>query len=150
VLSTLLLGWILAFAGDWVGQQQTAFLHWVSPLILCLLGAYYIYAHYYHHHFHLHERGSGYGLIASLALAMFLSPCLEIEGFFLAAGGYGFSFVLLLSAVYSLVTITGMLLWVWLVLHGLHQKNWHSWEHYAGIITGLTLLFSGLAQFYSH
>jgi hypothetical protein len=37
-----------------------------------------------------------------------------------------------------------MVVWVWLAQHGLHRLNWHRWEHNAGIITGITLVVSGI------
>lgn len=150
VLSTVLAGITLAFAGGFMAGRMTAFTEWITPVVLLLWGGYYIYAHYYHHHFHLHPQRSQYGVIVSLTLAMFFSPCLEIEGYFLAAGPYGWHFVALLSLVYAVLSISGMLIWVWLAQHGLHRLNWHAWEHNAGIITGLTLLASGILSLVLH
>lgn len=150
VLSTVLVGIALALLGGVMADKVETFTHWISPAILVLWGAYYIYAHYYHHHFHLHPQKSSLGMVASLTLAMFFSPCLEIEGYFLAAGPYGWPFVALLSLVYAVLSISGMLIWVWLAQHGLHRLNWHAWEHNAGIITGLTLLASGALTYWFH
>ncbi len=86
VLSTVLLGGIFAAIGGTLAKQAESFTQWFAPVILTLMGLFYIYQHYYHHHFHLHQQRTHWGLVASLALAMFLSPCLEIEGFFLVAG----------------------------------------------------------------
>jgi nickel/cobalt exporter len=143
VLSTVLIGIGLAALGGTLNAQVRAFSAWIAPAILMAWGAYYIYEHYRHHHFHLHRKVSGRGLIASLAVAMFFSPCLEIEGYFLAAGPYGWAFVGWMALVYGTVTIAGMLIWVRLALTGLQRLNWHAWEHNAGLITGLTLLASG-------
>ena len=144
VLSTVLVGGFFAGLGSVAAQQAESFTHFLAPAILVLWGGYYIYAHYYHHHFHLHEQRSGLGVIAGLTLAMFFSPCLEIEGYFLAAGPYGWPFVGLMALVYAALSITGMLVWVWLAQHGLQRLNWHAWEHNAGIITGVTLVASGI------
>lgn len=73
---------------------------------------------------------------------MFLSPCLEVEGYFLAAGQFGWVFVFVLAGVYAVVSITGMLLWVRLALSGLKRLDWHAWYN-AGLITGIVLLASG-------
>jgi len=97
VLSTVLAGIILAVVGVAISEYVTVFMSWIAPGLLILLGIFYIYQHYYHHHFHLHKQTTGWGVIASLALAMFLSPCFEIEGYFLAAGQYGIGFVLFLA-----------------------------------------------------
>ncbi|GAB4489402.1 MAG: hypothetical protein OHK0019_06970 [Saprospiraceae bacterium] len=148
VLSTVLLGGVLAAAGGALADRAELFSRWLAPVILASLGAYYVWRHYYHHHFHLHTQKMGWGVVASLTIAMFFSPCLEIEGYFLAAGQYGWTFVMLLAALYGAVTIAGMLAWVWLVLNGLHRLNWHKWEHNAGLITGFTLIASGILLFF--
>ncbi|MBK8967368.1 MAG: hypothetical protein R3D58_06260 [Saprospiraceae bacterium] len=150
VLSTVLVGIVVAFLGRFLANQVPAFTHWLAPALLCLLGVFYLYQHYRHHHFHLHRQPTRWGVVGTLALAMFLSPCLEIEGFFLAGGQFGWGFVAVLALVYALVTISGMVLWVGLVLKGLQRLDWHAWEHNAGLITGITLLVSGLAMFWLH
>jgi nickel/cobalt transporter (NicO) family protein len=150
VVSTILLGSVFAAFGGALADRAETFTHWITPAMLIVWGGYYIWAHYFHHHFHLHEQKNGYGVIGSLVLAMFFSPCLEIEGYFLAAGPYGWGFVSLLALVYGLLSVSGMIVWVWLAQHGLHRLNWHAWEHNAGIITGLTLVLSGILSFVFH
>jgi nickel/cobalt exporter len=147
VLSTVLLGGALAAAGGALSGQAGHFTRWLAPGLLAALGAFYVWRHYYHHHFHLHSQNMRWGMVASLTTAMFFSPCLEIEGYFLAAGQYGWPFTGLLAVLYGTVTILGMLVWVWLALHGLHRLNWHKWEHNAGLITGFTLILSGILLF---
>jgi putative Mn2+ efflux pump MntP len=144
VLSTMLIGAALAGLGNVLAERMTFFTAWIAPSLLIGLGLFYIYQHYYHHHFHLHSRPAGWGLIASLAIAMFLSPCFEIEGYFLAAGQYGWDFVVFLAVLYGMLTIGGMLIWMQLALHGLRRLNWHTWEHRAGLISGITLIVSGV------
>lgn len=144
VLSTIFAGFILSAAGEALTKNVDTLTRWLMPGILIAWGCYYIYAHYYHHHFHLHRQRSDWGVITSLALSMFFSPCLEIEAYFLAAGEHGRYFVFLLATVYAGISISGMVVWVWLAQHGLHRLNWHRWEHNAGIITGITLVLSGI------
>lgn len=148
VLSTVLLGGALAAAGNVLSAQVEVFTQWVAPGLLVALGAFYVWRHYFHHHFHLHTQNMRWGVVVSLAVAMFFSPCLEIEGYFLAAGQYGLPFVGVLALLYGVLTILGMLLWVWLVLSGLQRLNWHRWEHNAGLVTGSTLIASGIALFF--
>lgn len=148
VLSTVLFGLGLAAVGNVLSGFVTGFTQWLAPALLVLLGLFYLYQHYRHHHFHLHRQSTRYGVVGTLAIAMFLSPCLEIEGYFLSAGQYGWGFVAVLAVVYALVTVSGMLAWMRLALSGLQRLNWHAWEHNAGLITGLTLIFSGLALFW--
>lgn len=150
VLSTVLLGLALAAGGEAISKQAEDFTHWIAPGLLAAMGIFYLYRHYYHHHFHLQRQGLPWGIVASLAVAMFFSPCLEIEGFFLAAGQYGWAFVGLLALVYGAVTILGMLVWMRLALAGLKRIDWHAWEHNAGLITGITLLASGILLLFFH
>ena len=86
-------------------------------------------------------------MIATLAVAMFFSPCLEIEAFFLAAGTQSVWLTILMSGVYATVTLAGMVIWVNIAYHGLNKFNWHKLEHKAGIITGVTLIFSGILSY---
>lgn len=144
VLSTVLVGLALALAGELLADRLEAFTHWLAPVLLSVLGVFYLYQHYRHHHFHLQPQTNRWGVVGTLAAAMFLSPCLEIEGYFLAAGQYGWAFVALMALVYAVVTIIGMLVWVYLALHGLKRLDWHAWEHNAGLITGITLILSGV------
>lgn len=148
VLSTVLAGGILAALGGLLAHRVEYFTQWLAPALLLSLGAFYVYQHYRHHHFHLQRQTGRWGIVGTLALAMFLSPCLEIEGYFLAAGQYGAGFVISLALLYAVVTVSGMLIWMRLALSGLQRLDWHAWEHYAGLITGLTLIFSGLALFW--
>ena len=150
VASTVFAGGILAALGGLLAHEVETFTRWLAPALLLSLGTFYVYQHYRHHHFHLQRQAGRWGVVGTLALAMFLSPCLEIEGYFLAAGQYGAGFVALLALLYAVVTVSGMLIWMRLALSGLQRLDWHAWEHYAGLITGLTLILSGLALFWLH
>jgi nickel/cobalt transporter (NicO) family protein len=150
VLSTVLLGLGIAAFGIQLEHWMHAFTHVFSPVLLCLLGAYYLYQHYYHHHFHLHEQPTQWGVVVSLAVSMFFSPCLEIEGYFLAAGPFGWPFVLQIAALYCLTSVVGMMVWMTLAINGLKKLDWHAWEHNAGLITGIMLIISGLSLFVFH
>jgi hypothetical protein len=150
VASTVLTGLILAWAGEALAGQLAHFTEWFAPIMLIIWGAIYIYRHYYHHHFHLSKAPARGSVVLALMAAMFLSPCLEIGGYFLAAGPYGWWFVLLLSVVYGVVTLLGMFIWMRLALSGLKKVDWHAWEHYAGLVTGAILIVSGLLLFVLH
>jgi putative Mn2+ efflux pump MntP len=149
--STVLIGFLLAFIGEGLSASLKNFTALIAPSLLIVLGAFYIYQHMRHHHFHLHghpEQVSKSKLVFSLATAMFLSPCFEIEAYFLVAGAEGLLFVVLLATLYTLITVSGMVLWVRLAFKGMQKMNWHSVEHNAGIITGITLIVSGVISFF--
>ena len=150
--STVLIGVLLALLGAKLAVVVESFTAFIAPGLLVALGIFYIYQHSRHHHFHMHghpEQVSNKNkIILSLASAMFFSPCFEIEAYFLVAGAQGWWLVALLAALYTIVTISGMVIWVRLAHSGLMKMNWHSLEHNAGIITGVTLMLSGLLTFF--
>lgn len=152
VFSTVIIGVMLGLIGEELSHHLDHFTHIIAPAILVLLGLYFIRQHYRHHHFQVEktklERKTKASIITALVIAMFLSPCMEIEAYFLLAGAKGWYMMALLAVMYSIITITGMLIWVRVVYKGLLKLNWHRWEHNAGIITGLTLVATGIISFF--
>lgn len=149
--STVLIGALLALIGAKISSVAENFTAFIAPGLLVALGVFYIYQHMRHHHFHLHghpEQVSKNKLVLSLVSAMFLSPCFEIEAYFLLAGAEGWLFVLLLAGLYTIITVGGMVIWVRLAYSGLQKMNWHALDHNAGIITGVTLIISGILSFF--
>ncbi len=152
-LSTVIIGVVIGLVGLQLADSISGFTHIVAPIILVALGVFYIYQHHRHKHFHLHPEAKTVGkrkIIVSLIIAMFFSPCLEIEAYFLMAGAHGWYQVVLLSILYTTVTVVGMVVWVRLTYKGLFKLNWHSLEHNSGIITGVTLVATGILSFFIH
>lgn len=151
-LSTILLGVILSLVGGGLAEHIGAFTHWVAPVILIVLGIVFIYRHYHHKHFHiggnLKGKVSKKQIIVALTIAMFFSPCMEIEAYFLLAGAYNSWLVWFIAIIYLVITVSGMLLLVQLAYKGLLKMNWHRLEHSAGIITGITLVLTGILTFF--
>lgn len=149
-LSTVLIGFLVGFIGVSLSDQPY-FSNFITPGILILLGVFYIYQHHHHKHFHLHgtnQGSSNYKVVAGLVIAMFFSPCFEIEAYFLMAGSIGgWQEMMLLAVLYTVVTVSGMTLWVRIAYKGIVKLNWHTLEHNAGIITGWTLIATGLVSF---
>lgn len=152
VVSTVLIGILLGIIGKELTTHIEEFTKIIGPSILILMGIYFVRQHYTHHHFHLQKdnirKKSKGSIILALIIAMFLSPCLEIEAYFLLAGSKGWHFLLGVATLYSIISIAGMLIWVRIVYKGLLQLNWHKWEHNAGIITGLVLIITGIISFF--
>ena len=152
-LSTVLIGVVIGVVGVTLAEHIESFAHLVAPLILILLGLFYVYQHHRHKHFHLHPQPKSISkrrVVVGLVVAMFFSPCFEIEAYFLMAGAHGWEQVTLLAVLYTVVTVTGMVVWVRIAYKGLFKLNWHALEHNAGIITGVTLIVTGLASFFIH
>lgn len=152
-LSTICIGAILGMLGSTLGDSVHSFSAIIAPIILVTMGLIFIYRHHRHHHFHLDSNlrkvHSKKALITTLVIAMFLSPCMEIEAYFLMAGALSQWLVVAIAIVYLLVTTMGMLLLVNLAYKKLLKLNWHKLEHNAGIITGITLIISGIIAFFA-
>lgn len=152
VISTVLIGLLLGLIGKELTNNIEAFTRIIAPSVLILIGLYFVRQHYTHHHFHLQkqqlQKKTKRSIIVSLVIAMFLSPCMEIEAYFLLAGAKGWYMLAAIAAMYSIITITGMLLWIRIVYKGMLKLNWHQWEHNAGIITGLILIATGIVSFF--
>lgn len=151
-LSTIIIGGVIGIAGLKLTESVQHFSHIVAPLVLIVLGIFFIYQHHRHKHFHLHDQPaqalSKNKIITTLVIAMFFSPCMEIEGYFLLAGSFGWYAILTIALLYLIISVSGMVLWIRLAYKGFIKLNWHKLEHNAGIITGLTLIITGLLTFY--
>lgn len=151
VASTLIIGWTLFFFGWEVSKNFGVLTPFVAPSILIGIGIVFIYRHHKHKHFHVADQqhqNSKLKMIATLSLAMFFSPCLEIEAFFLAASSQNVWWTIVMSMIYAVVTLSGMVIWVNVAYHGLNKLNWHTLEHKAGIITGATLIATGILSYF--
>ena len=152
VFSTVVVGLILAVIGNELSAHLEHFTRFIGPSLLILMGFYFIRQHYRHHHFHL-EEGIASGrskkaIILALVMAMSLSPCMEIEGYFLLAGNLGWYYFGLIALMYAIITLVGMAIWIRIVYKGLIKLNWHRLEHNAGIITGVILIATGIVSFF--
>lgn len=152
VISTIVIGVLLAMIGSEFATHIEDFTRIIGPSILLLIGLYFVRQHYTHHHFHLEkkqiERKSKGAVVGALVIAMFLSPCMEIEAYFLLAGSKGWYFLVMIAGLYTIITVAGMLVWIRIAYKGLLKLNWHKWEHNAGIITGLVLIITGIISFF--
>jgi len=153
-LSTIIIGFILGILGARLADKIEYFTHFIAPVILILLGFFFIYRHHNHKHFHLNDvikkKKSKKKIILALVLAMFLSPCMEIEAYFLLAGTQAKWLIWFIAALYLVITTLGMITLVRLAYLGVLKLNWHSLEHNAGIITGITLIATGILAFFIH
>lgn len=151
-LSTIIIGVVLGLLSIQLSNSIEYFTKLIAPILLIAMGTFFIYQHHRHKHFHLHEEPkpslSKTKIILALVIAMFLSPCMEIEAYFLLAGTKGIWAVLLIAGLYLTISVSGMVLWVRLAYKGLLKLNWHSLEHNAGIITGWTLIITGILSFF--
>ena len=151
-LSTIVIGIFLGLLGLQLANKIEYFTHFIAPAVLILLGVFFIYQHHRHKPFHLHKTPEPTlpknKIILALVVAMFLSPCMEIEAYFLLAGAYGWWAVISIAALYLTISVSGMVLLVRLAYKGILKLNWHTLEHKSGIITGWTLVITGIISFF--
>lgn len=153
-LSTVIIGFILGFVGARIADRIDHFTHYIAPVILIVLGIFFIYRHHNHKHFQINDdikkKKSKSGIIIALVLAMFLSPCMEIEAYFLLAGSQAKWLIWFIASLYLIITTAGMVVLVRFAYMGILKLNWHKLEHNAGIITGATLVGTGILAFFIH
>lgn len=152
VVSTVMIGVLLGLISGELTEHVEPFTRVIAPSILILMGFYFIRQHYRHNHFHFEDKPlkkkTKRSIVLTLILAMFLSPCLEIEAYFLLAGSKGWYVLFMIALLYSIISIVGMLIWIKIVYTGLLKLKWHKWEDNAGIITGLVLIITGLLSLF--
>jgi nickel/cobalt transporter (NicO) family protein len=152
VVSTVLIGVVIGYAGLKLADSFSGFTTIFAPTALILLGIFYIYQHHRHKHFSVdaEKPSTKKQILITLTVAMFFSPCFEIEAYFLMAGAHGWTYILMLSILYIVITLAGMIAWIRIAYKGLVRLNWHSLEHNAGIITGTTLIITGIISYFIH
>lgn len=159
-LSTIIIGIIVGFLGFQLSGSYSFIVSVIAPSLLVILGVIYLALsfranrqHHRHHHSHeIHLDGAKkkttFAIITALVISMFFSPCLEIEAYFFVAGKLGWKGIIIVSAIYTIITIAGMLLLVWLGMKGVKKINSHFLEHHEKTITGILLIVLGIAGYF--
>lgn len=153
--STILLGLIIGLAGNYFVEHIELFAELIAPVILVLMGIWFLIRHHKHKHFHLHldeslSFASERKIMFTVLITMFLSPCLEIEAVFVGASTQGWFLVFMVALVYLVVTTIGMMVWMWIALKGIKHLNSHKIEHSAGLISGIVLIATGIISYLIH
>lgn len=154
-LSTVLLGIAIGLLSFKVSKEYEHISTVISSVILIVLGLIFIVRHHKHNHFHLHNEGelqqlSSKKIITVLVMGMFLSPCLEIEGYFILAGTAGIKYIFLVSFLYILISVAGIVVWLSFAKQILKKINAHKIEHNAGLISGVVLILTGILNYFVH
>jgi hypothetical protein len=152
VSSTVLIGILVGLLGYRLSTDYASITSIVAPAILIGLGVIYLIldlAARRHRHVHIEQgdrgrRVSRFSLVASLCVAMFFSPCLEIEAYYFAAGALGWSGIAIVSLVYLVATVLGMVLLVELGLRGASRIQSRFLEEHERGVTGFVLVTLGV------
>jgi putative Mn2+ efflux pump MntP len=146
IASTIIIGVLIGLAGFRLSSNHAELAHWIAPVVLAVLGLIFIASDFigkgHRHHNHFDETGgrSKRAIVGSMVVAMFFSPCIELEVYFLPAGAFGWSGILTTSAIYLFATVSTMLLLVYVGTKGLSRLNWHIFEHHQKTLTGVILI----------
>jgi len=161
-LSTIIIGIIIGFIGYKLGDTIEIVSEIYAPVILIGLGSYFIIKNLRdksHTHCHINpeqikqaSKKSKTAIITALGTMMFFSPCVEIEAYYFTAGQFGWTGILLLSAIYLFVTVFVMIIIVELSRKSIDvlNKKLHFLEHYEKLITGVILILLGILSFFIH
>lgn len=151
VLSTIFVGVIVGWMGFALYAQYEWVIYTIAPAILIALGIIYLFwdrrGQGHGHHFEETaelDHQSKRSIIGSLVVAMFFSPCLELETYYFTAGMYGWSAIIAVSVVYLVVTVLGMMLLAYWGLRGLRKFDLDILENRDKAITGWVLIIIGL------
>ena len=146
IASTIIIGVLIGLAGFRLSSNHAELAHWIAPVVLAVLGLIFIASDFigkgHRHHNHFDETGgrSKRAIVGSMVVAMFFSPCIELEVYFLPSGAFGWSGILTTSVIYLFATVSTMLLLVYVGTKGLSRLNWHSFEHHQKTLTGAILI----------
>lgn len=146
IASTIIIGVLIGLAGFRLSNNHAELAHWIAPVVLAVLGLIFIASDFigkgHRHHNHFDETGgrSKRAIVGSMVVAMFFSPCIELEVYFLPAGAFGWSGILTTSVIYLFATVSTMLLLVYVGTKGLSRLNWHIFEHHQKTLTGAILI----------
>jgi nickel/cobalt transporter (NicO) family protein len=155
-VSTIIIGIAVGFAGIELSENYSHLTKTAAPVILLVIGIIYFLmdlrkGHHHHHHFELKNRDSSktkITVITSLSIAMFLTPCIEIEAYYFQASTIGWIGILIVSLVYLLVTLLVMFTLVYLGLKGINRLNSHFLEHHEKSITGIVLIILAFIAYF--
>lgn len=155
VLGTVALGLILGLIGKELAEQYGHAINVAASILLIMFGLIYYTVNLPHHHHSQQKDVAQYKRskrkwILIFILMMFFSPCLEVESLFLSAGAYGMPTVTLLSIVYAIVSISGILLLVNLGNKGVSLLPAEFVEHNEKKISGSVLIAVGIVSFFLH
>ena len=151
-LSTIFIGIVVGLIGYTLATKYSVVSETIAPAILIGLGLIYIFRDFSSNHHHTHDMNSlvsepgqkksrWVAILTSLSIAMFLTPCIEIEAYYFQAGTIGWIGIFIVSAVYLMTTVMVMLLLVYLGMRGVKTFKSHFLEHHEKAITGIALVY---------
>lgn len=154
-LSTIIIGIVVGLIGYKLAARYAVISETIAPSILVGLGLVYVIldlrSHHHHHHHHdidtvdnRQNKTRWIAVLTTLSVAMFLTPCIEIEAYYFQAGTIGWTGIFIVSVVYLVATVLVMLFLVYWGIKGTKTFKSHYLEHHEKRISGLVLIALGL------
>lgn len=155
VLGTVALGLVLGVIGKELAEKYGHAINLGASVLLIIFGLIYYTVNLPHHHHSQQKDVTQYKRskrkwVLIFILMMFFSPCLEVESLFLSAGAFGMTTVMLISIIYAIVSISGILLLVNLGNRGVSLLPAEFVEHNEKRISGAVLIAVGIISFFLH
>ena len=154
-VSTIAIGAVVGLIGYKLSPAHEFVTKVAAPLILVTLGLIYVFLgiqtsrHHHHIRADMVSKRSKVAIITSLSAAMFFTPCTEIEAYYFTAGALlGWTGITIVSIVYLIITVLGMLLLVYLGVKGIERVSSHFLEHHEKQIAGIVLIVLGIFSFF--
>jgi len=150
-LSTAILGFFISYFGYYISSISQ--LEKILPtFFMVFLGMIYlIIDHQEHYNDPLKKKSiNPIFSVILLYLGMFFSPCLEIEAIYFSVGRYGLTSFVLISLMYTIITLVSMLTFSYLAYKGLLKYFPKILEKYEKRMIGLVLIILGIFSFYFH
>ena len=158
MVSTIIIGIIVGFVGIKLSESYSEITSLAAPTILLVMGIIFLLldfrsSNHQHSHFDINDekiknKKTKKAIITSLSLAMFLTPCLEIEAFYFQAANFGWTGIFVVSAVYLVMTLLFLFALVYLGLKGMNRFNFSFFEKHAKSFTGIILIILGLIAYF--
>jgi nickel/cobalt exporter len=155
--STVLIGIMVGFIGFRLSESYETITEKLGPILLIAMGIIYLMIDRLHTSSHRHgmdqsaiRNRSKWAIVLTLSVAMFFSPCLEIEAYYFQAGTIGWPGIISVSVTYVLVTVAGMLVLVDLGLKGVTRIRSHFLDHHEKLVSGLVLIVLGSVAWFVH
>lgn len=143
---TSILGSIVAILGFHITKYAETYAEPLSGIILIIIGMVFIIIGRLRSgsHDHNHSKFSDKAIIISLLLMLSCSPCVALLPIFLAASSFSWTMLLILAAILSVTTISGMLGLTILTYKGIRKINICKIEPYEKEIVGGILTIIGI------
>ncbi|MGZ4965631.1 MAG: hypothetical protein ACXWFY_02820 [Chthoniobacterales bacterium] len=160
VIFTAVLGLLIAWFGIVLNERIGAWFPRIAGAALIFLGLFYLYrqftgkGHVHHHFFCDHEDAHDHGhhhgptpdrvAIGSLLALLTFSPCEAFLPIYASGVRYGWGGFALLTAILSVGTVAGMILFTWLTLMGVQKVKLDRLEKFESGIIGALLGIVGV------